>query len=155
MNLWFRRLSAAIQSDKSMKNIAEPWFKFLNTNTAQMDVQVTILGAAHTRRVLQRQQHKRWKEYEGGGDNKKIGALSTFAVSHSKSTSIITLNRYNFIPPSMLMSFPQELDKRLVNGCLLLSVIACYIWHMACSCKDKQKRKNGPVGGADGCAFPK
>ena len=68
-------------------------------------------------------------------------AHCTFAVSHSKSTASITLNRYNFIPSSILMSFPQELDERLVNGCLLLSVVACYIWLMSCNCKDEQKRK--------------
>ena len=89
---------------------------------------LTVLGKQHVLQMYQEQQHV---EHEIWYDQLIAGGC--VAIAHGRDVKDMRLCDWALLPSRSLMSFPTGCTtkpKRFAMGCLLLSVIACYIGHM-------------------------
>jgi len=133
MDKWVAQLMRALQSAQADKTPLDPILRFLGTNQESVDISVTLLGLDRTQQLVENEMHNKYKDYFKNVEEWRIGgriSKTYFAIDHTLNTEFVKLYEHEFIPTKLFMSFPQNLDKRISNGCLLLSIVACYIQTM-------------------------
>jgi len=141
MDKWFTQLMRALQSAQAAKTPLDPILRFLGTNQESVDISITLLGLDRTERLIENRFRKKYTDYFKDVEQWRIGGRiikTNFAMQHTMNTELVQLYDHEFIPGKVFMSFPQRLDKRISNGCLLLSVIACYIQTMTVNAQQYQ-----------------
>ena len=130
MSRWFRQLMRALQSAQADKTPLDPILSFLGTENETVGISVTLIGLDRGEQMVQNNLHNRYKDYFKDIQDYTVGGRpkkTYFAVMHSMDSEFVKLHDHEFLPPSVFMTFPQHVDGRIEHGCLLLSIMVCYI----------------------------
>jgi len=131
---FFKDLSRHIQSAKQKEGYQDALIDWSDAGGESLQFHLSVLGKQHVQQMYQRQrhvEHERW--YEQLVEDQIAGAGGRVAIAHTMNVKDLRLCHWAFVSTQHLMSFPTGSvghPKRFAMGCLLLSIIACYIGHM-------------------------
>ena len=131
MEAFFKDLSRSIQSAKQNDGYQDALIDWSDPGAESLQFHLSVLGKQHVQQMYQQQKHV---EHETWYDQlNQMVAGGHVAIAHGKNVKDMRLCDWALLSERNLMSFPTGSagqPKKFAMGCLLLSVIACYIGHM-------------------------